>query len=112
MGVVRTCDARCHNAKELKCVCWCRGLFHGAGGEEARQTFRDSFGDDIPATEEAIGQAIQQGDLFSGGAERFARAIHAAKLARASPSGKKEKQSDPERPLTRAELHREMEKKT
>lgn len=79
MGSVRVCDGRCHGAEHSACDCWCGGLFHGKGAEDAREAFRNEFGADIPSTEEAIGQVISQGDLFRGGAERFSRAIAAAR---------------------------------
>lgn len=44
MGKVRTCDKRCHNAEKPACDCWCGGKFHGAGGEAAREEFRQKYG--------------------------------------------------------------------
>ena len=37
MGKVRTCDQRCHGAKQPACDCWCGGKFHGAAGERRKQ---------------------------------------------------------------------------
>jgi len=28
---MRRCDAKCHDAKEVKCACVCGGVFHGKG---------------------------------------------------------------------------------
>jgi len=39
MSKVKTCDARCHNAKHEKCNCWCGGRFHGKGNEGALNLF-------------------------------------------------------------------------
>jgi len=32
MSPVRRCDNRCHQAKVIRCQCWCSGSLHGASG--------------------------------------------------------------------------------
>jgi hypothetical protein len=32
MSLVRRCDNRCHQAKGIRCKCWCGGRLHGASG--------------------------------------------------------------------------------
>jgi hypothetical protein len=49
VGSSRTCGARCHNAKEPDCDCWCAGLFHGESGAAARNAFVEAFGE-LPTT--------------------------------------------------------------
>lgn len=34
-GCVGRCDARCHDAKTLKCECICGGRYHGVGAAHA-----------------------------------------------------------------------------
>lgn len=51
MGSVRVCGARCHKARQEECSCWCGGLFHGAGGADARAEFQEIFGRAVPASE-------------------------------------------------------------
>jgi len=77
MSKHRRCDARCHRATRDKCSCWCGGIFHGAKGEAARETFREAFGADVPAEEP------EQGDLFGDG-ERFMQALARAREAHAA----------------------------
>lgn len=36
MGKIRRCDRRCHNAKGVRCRCWCGGYYHGAKGTANR----------------------------------------------------------------------------
>ena len=43
MGKVRRCDKRCHNAKGLRCRCWCGGFFHGSAGVANRQALQDGM---------------------------------------------------------------------
>jgi hypothetical protein len=84
MGKTRVCGARCHHAKRAKCMCWCGGLFHGAAGADARDTFAESFDvDKLPTTERAFDELTRQPDLFQaddGG--RWRQAIQAARQAR------------------------------
>lgn len=81
MGQHRTCDARCHNATGPACACWCAGLFHGAGGQAARETFRETY-NDLAGTEQSFHQAIGQGQLFaSGSAAAWREALTAARGA-------------------------------
>lgn len=56
----RRCDARCHNAKRPahRCKCWCGGLFHGAGGTEARAAFVRAYGGPIPAESPELGEPL------------------------------------------------------
>ena len=37
---VRTCDAKCHTAKGIKCECICEGALHGKGSAEAALTIQ------------------------------------------------------------------------
>ncbi|MBA7581118.1 hypothetical protein ES708_23018 [subsurface metagenome] len=52
-GTKGRCDARCHNAKNPKCVCCCGGRFHGSarqpGGIE--QAVRDGWDDNLVEAE-------------------------------------------------------------
>lgn len=41
---VRTCDARCHDARGPRCDCWCGGRYHGCGGLEAVRRFTEDCG--------------------------------------------------------------------
>ena len=66
MGTTKVCGGTCHNAKRAKCKCWCGGLFHGAAGELARQTFVATFGvKKVPTTERAFLDVIGERDLFT-----------------------------------------------
>jgi len=42
-GTKGRCDARCHNAKNSRCVCCCGGRFHGSANQPGgvEQTLRD-----------------------------------------------------------------------
>lgn len=85
MGKVRVCGATCHKAKRPKCRCWCGGLFHGAGGQEARDAFAQEFGvDELPTTERAFLEQTGQGDLFSDASagDHWRSAVAAAVAAR------------------------------
>lgn len=42
-GSTRRCDARCYNAKRVKCTCICGGLNHKAGLKQATQNVEDVF---------------------------------------------------------------------
>jgi hypothetical protein len=71
VGSSRTCGARCHQAKQPGCDCWCKGLFHGEAGRAAREAFAREFGGEgVPALEDPE-------NLF------WARAMAAAEAARA-----------------------------
>lgn len=88
MGSLRSCDGRCHKAKGAACSCWCGGVFHGAGGESAREAFRESF-TEIPTDEQSFLEVTGQGSLFGdgqGAGDRWRRAIAAAVDARRAPS--------------------------
>lgn len=65
MSEVWSCDARCHNAKGLKCECWCGGVFHGKAGEPAREAFCESFDSDVPSDFERFTEALTQTTLLS-----------------------------------------------
>ncbi len=66
MGKTRVCGKRCHTAKCAKCRCWCGGLFHGAGGQAAREEFCKVFGaKQVPTTEKAFDEALDADDLFA-----------------------------------------------
>lgn len=66
MAKHQVCGGQCHNAKCAKCRCWCGGVFHGAAGELARQTFVAAFGvDKVPAMEAGFLELIGQPDLFT-----------------------------------------------
>jgi len=43
MSKVKSCDARCHNAKHEKCTCWCGGRFHGKANQPARDKFIEAL---------------------------------------------------------------------
>jgi len=43
MSKVKTCDARCHNAKGKICLCWCGGKFHGKANQPARDEFIETI---------------------------------------------------------------------
>ncbi len=61
MGAVRSCDARCHNARQAECECWCGGHFHGAAGAPNREIFLSAFKvRQIPATRDEYEQVLQQ----------------------------------------------------
>jgi hypothetical protein len=46
MGRARSCDKRCHNAKQKRCSCWCGSRFHGsvAAARAAREEFLEKHG--------------------------------------------------------------------
>lgn len=59
-----TCDARCYNAKGVKCVCVCGGLNHGEGLDQATQNTKD-WKDNMKRIEEECGvKSIAQGLKF------------------------------------------------
>jgi len=61
VGKTRSCDARCHNAKQPACDCWCAGHFHGAAGADNRKLFLAAFSrQTIPTTHEEYEQVLQQ----------------------------------------------------
>ncbi len=76
MSLRHKCDARCHSAKgpPRRCRCWCRGLFHGAQGAEARAAFVQAAGGDIPADGPQA-----QGELFQPGVTHFDAGMAAAR---------------------------------
>jgi hypothetical protein len=83
MGTVRSCDARCHKARGPACSCWCGGVFHGAGGESARDAFVKEFGAE-PADEKTF-EKITDPDLWgtkAGARDRWRSAVQAAVAAR------------------------------
>lgn len=51
MSTFRKCDSRCHTAKRKVCQCWCGGVFHGAGGQAARDAFVAEYLK-LPSTQE------------------------------------------------------------
>jgi hypothetical protein len=59
MGKVRRCDDRCHNAKRVKCECWCGGHFHGEQGAAAREQF-------VAAWNEALREQQDREGALSG----------------------------------------------
>ncbi len=63
MGKKRTCDSRCHEAREPACRCWCGGLFHGAKGKAAREAFAETF-TELATTEREFLEHVGQRDLF------------------------------------------------
>lgn len=66
MGKPRVCGGRCHKAKGAKCVCWCGGVFHGAGGADARGQFIEAFMvDKVPTTERVFNDVTGRRDLFT-----------------------------------------------
>lgn len=86
MGDVRSCDARCHNAKGTHCTCWCGGLFHGRQGAAARQAFAEAF-NEMPSSLEQFDALTTSPGLFdvdtdAGG--RWRAAVAAARAARES----------------------------
>jgi hypothetical protein len=58
MSKVKTCDARCHNAKHEKCNCWCGGRFHGKGNEGALSQFIKDVIDDIEKFPEGVSLSL------------------------------------------------------
>ena len=84
VGKTRVCGKRCHAAKCAKCRCWCGGLFHGAAGDLARESFRAEFGlDKVPTTERTFDALTRQPELFdeTGKSDRWRSAIAAARGA-------------------------------
>ena len=47
-GSNQRCDATCHKAQRPKCVCICRGRYHGRGSSESaqQQLTKDWLGED------------------------------------------------------------------
>lgn len=43
MGRVRRCDRRCHQAKGIRCRCWCGGAFHGSAGAANRVAVQEGI---------------------------------------------------------------------
>jgi hypothetical protein len=63
----RICGKRCHDAKCRSCRCWCGGMFHGAGGAEARASFASTFDvDKVPTMERDFLAITGQPSLFDG----------------------------------------------
>ena len=61
-GCVRRCDAKCHDAKEAKCVCICGGVFHGQGSgtPELRQVM-ESRAPEVLEGLRSVGSRIELG---------------------------------------------------
>lgn len=75
----RTCGERCHKAQRLKCRCWCGGLFHGEGGQAARDAFVEAFGAPIPDRDLRDTEPLLH---WPGAESRFMRALQCAQNAR------------------------------
>lgn len=89
MGSVRVCGGTCHKAKGATCRCWCGGVFHGSGGQDARDAFVRALGvDKVPTMERTFLAATGQQDLFTDPAAgaRWRAAVNAAVEARTKPA--------------------------
>lgn len=64
MGSVRTCDHRCHRARNSRCACWCRGLFHGVSKQAARDALVKELGA-LPRTEEELHELFRKAGIVS-----------------------------------------------
>jgi hypothetical protein len=42
MRSLRRCDNRCHQAKGIRCQCWCGGSLHGASGAVNREALQQA----------------------------------------------------------------------
>lgn len=64
-GIVKTCSARCYNAKEhTRCFCICAGKLHAIGEQQALIKVRDLFlgqtGDEFPQVTRRAQRAIRR----------------------------------------------------
>lgn len=77
----RRCDKRCHDAKRVRCGCWCGGLFHGAAGEAAREAFVAAYGASIPAESPELAEPLLHWPAVGSS---FMAALDAARAAACS----------------------------